>query len=586
MPEIQRRLATILATDCVGYSALMVKNEVGALESVKACRKIIETTINEYGGRVFNTAGDSVIAEFNSPVDCVNAAIDFQTLLSDRNNAAKDITKMKFRVGIHLDDVIIEGDDIFGNGVNIAARLEGVCDPGEIVISENVHQYIIKKINLISEQIGNKSLKNIDLKFPVFQINIPKDSAHHSISSEIIKSDNSKVRLLVLPFRNSNNSQDNSELVDGIVEDLITEFSMIKDIEVMSNATTISISDVEIGIKELKENYGADFFLTGSIRSSGNRVRVSVELLAAENGDVLWKERYDREIEDLFDVQDDIVRRVMSPLVGEIELSTLNRAERKPTENLNSYEYLLKGKVFHHKYKKETHPTALEFFNKAIELDPNNGAAYAWKACTIGGGISRGFFEESEDISKSDVLDCINKALELNQNDFECYRMLCRVHLTIYGDHQKAIEFGRKAVELNPNDPRILWAYGTALALSGAGEEALENLLKSHILSPKIGVEGSIDNIISSIIVGYYISDDHQNVIDWFEKLEKKDFRSHVLCISSMIRFGMEIHFLEKFQTQYSQIDYRSEIELFQFKDSKITKLLIDLVSGYLPGRC
>tara|TARA_Y100001934_G_scaffold67648_1_gene83914 strand:- start:4609 stop:5103 length:495 start_codon:yes stop_codon:yes gene_type:complete len=163
--------------------------------------------------------------------------------------------------------------------------------------------------------------------------------------------------------------------------------------------------------------------------------------------------------------------------------------------------------------------------------------------------------------------------------------MLCRVHLTIYGDHQKAIEFGKKAVELNPNDPRILWAYGTALALSGAGKESLENLLKSYSLSPKIGVEGSIDNIISSIIVGYYISDDCKNVIDWFDELEKKDFRSYVLCISSMITVGMEIHFLESFQTQYSQIDYRSEIELFQFKDSKITTLLIDLVSGYLPGR-
>ena len=172
MSEIQRRLATILATDCVGYSALMVENETNALEGVKACRSIIETTIKEYGGRVFNTAGDSVIAEFNSPVDCVNAAIDFQNLLSDRNKTTKDTPLMKFRVGIHLDDVIIEGDDIFGNGVNIAARLEGVCDPGEILISENVHQYISKKINLISEHIGNKSLKNIDGDFPIFQINI------------------------------------------------------------------------------------------------------------------------------------------------------------------------------------------------------------------------------------------------------------------------------------------------------------------------------------------------------------------------------------------------------------------------------
>ena len=582
MSEIQRRLATILATDCVGYSALMVENETNALEGVKACRSIIETTIKEYGGRVFNTAGDSVIAEFNSPVDCVNAAIDFQNLLSDRNKTTKDTPLMKFRVGIHLDDVIIEGDDIFGNGVNIAARLEGVCDPGEILISENVHQYISKKINLISEHIGNKSLKNIDGDFPIFQINIQEENTNNVKNSNFNKVKHSKVRLLVLPFRNSNNSQDNSDLVDGIVEDLITEFSLIKDIEVMSNATTTSIKDDKIDLKELKTNYGADYFLTGSIRSSGNRVRVSVELLDSDNGDVLWKERYDREIEDLFDVQDDIVRSVMFPLVGEIEFSTLDRAERKPTENLSSYEYLLKGKVLHHKYKKETHPIALEYFNKSIELDPENGAAYAWKACTVGGGISRGFFEESENISKSDALECINKALEINQNDFECYRMLCRVHLTVYGDHKKAIEFGKKSVDLNPNDPRILWAYGTALALSGLGKESLEQLLKSYNLSPNLGVEGSVDNVISSVIVGYYVSEDYGNVIDWFDKLEIKDFRSYVLCISSIRNIGKNFHNLNNFQVEFSDIDYKNEIELFRFNDPNITELLIELIESIL----
>ena len=582
MPEIQRRLATILATDCVGYSALMVEDETATLDGVKACRTIIETTINEYGGRVFNTAGDSVIAEFNSPVDCVNAAIDFQNLLFDRNKTNKNIPTMQFRVGIHLDDVIIEDGDIFGNGVNIAARLEGVCDPGEILISENVHQYISKKINLISEHIGNKNLKNIDGEFPVFQINIQGDNLKNSDYPNVIKDNNSKIRLLVLPFRNSNNSQDNSDLVDGIVEDIITEFSLIKDIEVMSNATTTSIKDNAIDLSLLRENYGADFFLTGSIRSSGNRVRVSVELLSSDNADVLWKERYDREIEDLFDVQDDIVRSVMFPLVGEIEFSTLDRAERKPTQNLSSYEYLLKGKVLHHKYKKDTHPIALKYFNKSIELDPENGAAYAWKACTVGGGISRGFFEESEDISKNDVLECINKALEINQNDFECYRMLSRVHLTIYGDHKKAIEFGKKATDLNPNDPRILWAYGTALALSGLGSESLSMLIKSYNLSPNLGVEGSVDNIISSIIVGYYISEEYEKSIDWFEKLEIRDFRSYVLCIIAFVKTGKDIYFLDEFLKEFGEVDYIHEIELFKFKDHNITNYLKRTINQFL----
>ncbi len=580
MTGLQRKLATILATDCVGYSALMADNEQSTLESIKACRNIIETTINEYGGRVFNTAGDSVISEFNSPVDCVNAAIDFQKLLNDRN--LKLEKPMLFRVGIHLDDVIIEGDDIYGSGVNIAARLEGVCDPGEILISQNVQEYISKKINSIAEHIGNKKLKNIDDEFPVYQISISKNDnpEKNDINTENLS--NKKVRLLVLPFRNSNSSQENEELVDGIVEDLITEFSLIKPIEIMSNATTASFKGSDVNLKDLKREFDVEFFLTGSIRSSGNRVRISVELLGADEGDVLWKERYDRSFEDVFEVQDEIVKNVMFSIVGEIELKTLDRAERKPTQNLSSYENLLKGRVLHHKYSKEYHPKALEYFNKAIEQDPNNGAAYAWKACTIGGGLKRGFLKESESISSQIAMESINKALEINQNDFECYRMLCRVHLNVYGDHNKSIEYGRKALELNPNDPRILWGFGIALALSGDGKEALKHLLKSYELSPKKGVEGSIDSVISSVIVGYYSSKDYENVIEWFNKLEIKDYRSFVLYFSALSQMGHDMPTSDDFTEKYGDNEIRTEIELFRFKDRNVTESLIGLVNQIL----
>ncbi len=583
MSSVERRLTTILATDCVGYSELMSKDEVKTLENIKSCRIIIESTINEYGGRVFNTAGDSVIAEFISPVDCVNAAIDFQNLLFDRNMNSTDNLDMNFRVGIHLDDVIIEDDDIFGNGVNIAARLESVCDPGEILISSNVHQYISEKINLISEHIGNKKLKNIDDDYSVFRINTGRKKLIDAKEDSVLhQPEYKKLRLLVLPFRNSNKSQDNADIVDGIVEDLITEFSLIKDIEVMSNSTTASIKHDEMDLNDLSDRFGADFLLTGSIRSSGSRVRISVELLECQNGSILWRERYDRKIEDLFDVQDEIVKSVVFPLVGEIELNTLNRAERKPTENLSSYEFLLRGKVLHHKYKKETHAVALDYFNKAIELDPNNGAAYAWRACTVGGGLSRGFFEETETLSRQSTLENINKALEINQNDFECYRMLCRVHLTVYGDHEKAIEFGKKAISLNPNDPRILWAYGSALALSGNGEKALEFLMKSFDLSPNLGVEGSIDNTIAAIIIAFYVIDDHQNVITWFKNLEVQDIRSIIIYLYSSNRLGEKT---EKFQGLIEKVrcvDTKKEIQLFKFKDKTLADNLESVISKIL----
>lgn len=586
MPDVQRKLATILATDCVGYSKMMAENEQDTLANIKSCRSIIEKTIQEYGGRVFNTAGDSVIAEFNSPVDCVNAGIDFQNLLDERNQNLDQKTKMLFRVGIHTDDVIIEGDDIFGNGVNIAARLESLCDAGDILISHTVQELIARKLNTITKYIGNKALKNIDGEFPVYRISLGENNEQEvTIPKKVepIKSSR-KIRLFVLPFRNSNNSQDNEDLVDGIVEDIITEFSLIKDIEIMSNAATLALKEDELDINKLKKEFDVDLFLTGSIRSAGARVRISVELLDAEAGSVIWKERYDRIFEDVFEVQDEIVRNVIFSLVGEIELKTLDRAERMPTQNLNSYQCLLRGKVLHHKYQKDTHPEALKFFDQAIQLDPDNGAAYAWKACTVGGGINRGIFEENADLSKDKVREWIGKALEINKNDYECYRMLCRVHLTLYGDHKTAISFGRKAHDLNPNDPRILWGLGVALALSGNGQEGLEHLLKSYELSPRNGVEGSIDNVVSAIIVAYYVNNDYQNTANWFQKLDIPDFRSYLLLISLTLDGMEKENLLQEFRKKFNGMEFKKHIDEFHFKDAQIKEKLYEIADEALTA--
>ena len=575
MSKPQRKLATILATDCVNYSGMMEEDEQETLLGIKSCRKIIEDSITEYGGRVFNTAGDSVIAEFGSPVDCVNAAIEFQKLIRDRNTTTTNKFQMEFRVGIHLDDVIIEGDDIFGGGVNIAARLEGVCEPNCILLSKTVHDHIVKKISTIIENLGDKKLKNMDDSVSVYQIS-PTSSKTMAENNENNSSPikNKKLKLLVLPFRNLNRDGENDDFIDGIVEDIITEFSLIKSIEIISHTAAFSFKNKEHIISEIQNQFGVDFILSGSIRSSGQRVRVSVELLDPETENTLWNERYDRVLEDIFEVQDEIVKNVMFSLTGEIEVKTLDRMHRKPTSNLTSYENLLKGKRAHHKYKQETHAEAIGFFNKAIELDPDNGSAYAWKACAVGGGLQRGFFSESEEFNVQQVAELIQKAQEINQNDFECYRMLCRVYLNVYSDHEKSIEFGKKSYQLNPNDPRILWGYGTVLALAGEGQSALEYLEKAYDLSPHIGIEGSADVLISGVVLAHYACGNFEDCISWFEKLGTKDFRSYALYASSLKKLSkLENNSpkISEFREKFMNHEFSKEIDLFRFKDNEIS---------------
>ena len=586
MSKPQRKLATILATDCVNYSGMMEGNEEETLVDIKACRKIIEDTIKEYGGRVFNTAGDSVIAEFSSPVDCVNAGIEFQKLISDRNNNIADNRQMEFRVGIHLDDIIIEGDDIFGGGVNIAARLEGLCEPNCILISRTVHEHIVKKINTIIEHIGEKRLKNMDDSVSVYQISPTSDlEVKFSEENKLEASLNKKLRLFVLPFRNLNNNNENDDFIDGIVEDIITEFSLISSIEIISHAAAFSLKGKDINIAKLQEQFHADFILSGSIRSSGQRVRVSVELLDPEEESTLWSNRYDRVLEDIFEVQDEIVKNVMFSLTGEIEVKTLERTHRKPTSDLTSYENLLKGKRAHHKYIEESHVEAVDYFNRAIELDPNNGPAYAWKACAVGGGLQRGFFAESDEFNVDSVRQLIERAQEINQNDFECYRMLCRVYLNLYNDHDASIEYGKKAYQLNPNDPRILWGYGTVLALSGQGKEALEYLLKAHELSPHIGIEGGGDELISSVVLGYFSCGKYEECINWFKKLEEKDFRSFVLYASSLKNISKlddRSAYIDDFRKKYKDYDFNQQVDLFRFKDFDISEQLKNLCNDLL----
>jgi adenylate cyclase len=533
MAKVNRKLATILATDCVDFSKHMESQEELTLSNLTSCREIIDPVIEEHGGRIFHTAGDSVIADFGSPVECVNAAMKFQDLLAARNEAISDGLKLQWRVGIHVDDVIIEGDNIYGSGVNIAARLEGQCEPGRVLLSKIVQDQVKKRVSFAVNPAGTRSLKNISDEFEVFYITKTDDE----LSPEAINKEatalitqkpnviNKKPKLAVLPFSNGSKDEDSGYLVDGIVEDLTTEFSMIREFEIVSRQTCFDFRDSVETIEEFSEHHNLDFIVTGGIRSSGKRVRISIELSESGTGKVLWSNKYDRVIEDIFDVQDEIVRTVTISLLGEIEISSLQRSKRKATENITSYEFLLRGKEMHHRFTPEGNQQALEFFDKAIEADANNAQAHAWKACTLGQGWFRGWVGGTQEDMFQMSGDCIARAVDLNENDFECHRMLSAVHLSKH-EFQLAEEHGRKAYDMVPSDPRVLSGYGEVLVRNGSVDEGLDLLGKALELDPVPQGQLNSDKRFTDLLLGHFYAENFEDLIEVAKKIEHQNFQS------------------------------------------------------------
>ncbi len=584
MSNVKRRLATILATDCVGFSKHMTENEELTLENLKACRSIIDPLIEEYGGRIFYTAGDSVIADFSSPVECVNAAIRFQKSIADRNNTLNQESQLVWRVGIHLDDVIIEGENIYGNGVNIAARLEAQCAPGQILLSRVVQEQVNERVNFTIEAAGTKALKNISNSYEVFGIAASGGSVIHSGSSESESDKNKdyKPKIAVLPFSNMNNDEDSGFLVDGIVEDLITEFSRVKELEIVSRQSCFDFKESGLDVKTFCGNFDVDFSVTGNIRSSGKRVRISIELSEVETGKAIWSNKFDKILDDIFDVQDEIVRKISHALLGEIEVSSLQRANRKPTENLTSYEYLLKGKVMHHKVQKDALLESIQLFDKAIEADPNNGQAYAWKGCAIGQGLGRGFLEGDMSTHWASAVKSIEKAMEINENDFECHRIFGEVNLSQH-DFRAAEMHARKCYELVPNDPRVLSIYGDVMVRVGSVDDGLEALERALEVDPVAQGKTNSDSRTAAVLFGYFMARDSRKCLELIEKLQDLDTRSWLItakiCDDEEIEYKA-LGWFQKGLAKFRDIEWQNEVNRFHLNNAGSQKALEEFGSS------
>jgi len=579
MTEVKRKLATILATDCVGFSKHMEAQEENTLISLKACRDIIDPLISKYGGRIFHTAGDSVIAEFDSPVQTAKAAIEFQKAIYNRNKLEEVDPKLSWRVGIHLDDIIIEGDNIYGNGVNIAARLESQSPVGEILISEVVNKQIEKRIDEVIHPLGRIELKNISNEFEVFSI---LGDGKNKFSSKNKTNLNKKPKFAILPFVNTSKDEDSGFLVDGICEDLITEFSMMREFDILSRQTSINFKEENQDIKEFSKQFDLDFLVTGGIRASGKRVRINIELSDANDESIIWSNKYDRVLEDIFDLQDEIVRKISIALLGEIEISSLQRSKRKPTENISSYEYLLRGKENHHKFTKEANFEALANFDKAIKADSNNAQAYAWKVCTLGQSMFRGFSDREASELMTEAKQNIEKALELNENDFECHRMLSAVYLSNH-DYILAEDHGRKAFNVVPNDPRVLSGYGEVLVRVGKVDEGLELLNKAFDLDPIPQGQSTSDNRVKDLILGYFFAEDFNKVVELGFDIRLMDTRSLALILFARSQLKQDIKTSNEyklFTDEFKDTNWEQVIDRFHIQDKKIINNLLNFIEA------
>ena len=585
MSNVNRRLTSILATDCVGFSSHMEKDEEKTLKNLKDCRSIIDPYIEEYGGKIFYTAGDSVIAEFASPVSCVKAAINFQQAISKRNESEEEDSKFVWRVGIHMDDVIIEGENIYGSGVNISARLEAACTPGQILMSTTVKDQVNNKVELEIEDAGTKALKNISDNYQTYGISptgekiVKTDGKSYAEKKEAT---NYKPKLAVMPFSNMNNDEDGGYLVDGVVEDLITEFSMIRELELVSRQSCFDFRESDMELQEFCKKFDVDYIVSGNIRSSGKRVRISVELSDAKNENQIWSQKFDKILEDIFDVQDEIVRQISKNLLGEIELSSLERAQRKPTENLTSYELLLKGKVLHHKIEKEALTNALSTFDNAIKADSDNGQAYAWKACAIGQGLSRGFIKG--DINKiwGEAEDCLKKAHELNDNDFEVHRLMAEVNLS--GKNFRAAErHAAKSYKMVPNDPRVLSVYGEASLRLGKIDRGLDALKLALEIDPIAQGKENSDSRIAPVIFGEFLARNKDNCIDLIEQIENLDTKSWLvtakICSDEEQPFN-EFKWFKDGKELFRDKDWAKEVDSFRLNNDSATEALKEFAVG------
>ena len=478
---MERRLSAIMATDVVGYSRLMGANEVGTLTNLKSHRaELIDPTIAEHQGRIVKQTGDGMLVEFPSVVNAVDCAAEIQRDMRVRNADIPEDRRIEFRIGINLGDVIAEDDDIFGDGVNVAARLESVATPGGIAISSSVRENVGNRLDLIFEDMGEKELKNIDFPMRVYNVvlgDAPSRSRTNGAKQEA--NDVEKPSIAVLPFINMSGDPEQEYFSDGITEDIITDLSKVSGLFVVGRNTSFLYKGKTVQLQEAASELGVKFLLEGSVRKAGDRVRVNGQLIDGTTGGHLWADRYDRDLTDIFAIQDEITQSIVDQLKIRLLPKEKKAITRPPTENVEAYTYFLKGRQYFHNTTKTFLQLARRMYAKAVELDPKYARAYAGIAnCDA---RLEGWYNVS--IPEGDILATAEKALSLDPNLAEAHAAR-GVSLATAGKRDEAVRAFERALELDPNSFDAHLFYARFRLNGGSFEPARDLLVRAVEIQP------------------------------------------------------------------------------------------------------
>jgi adenylate cyclase len=474
---LQRKLAAILSADVAGFSRLMGEDEAATVRTLGTCRNLVADVIAKHRGRVVDMPGDNVLAEFISAVDAVQAAAAMQAQLTECNATLPEPRRMTFRIGVNLGDVIEDEGRIYGDGVNIAARVQTLAEPGGICISGKVHEEVRRKLDAGFVDLGEHELKNIAGPIRIFRM-----QGANQRQAAAVPALRAKPSLFVHPFANMSGEAEQEFFADGLTEDIITELSRFRELFVISRNTSFKYKGRPLDVQNVAKELGVQYVVEGSVRKAGNRVRITVQLIDAETDRHIWAERYDRELADIFAIQDEVTGAIVCTLPGRVEAATRDRAARKPTDNMAAYECVLAAKVLHHRSKREDCAQALRLIDRAIELDPDYAHAHAWRACILGQQWIYGWCVDKE-ATWNGVREELTIALSLDDNDNDVHRILAALNIN-QNEFDKAAYHQARALSLNPNDDLIVVQQGELLTWLGQPEQGIDWIRKAMRLNP------------------------------------------------------------------------------------------------------
>ena len=525
--EVKRKLAAILSADVKGYSRLMGADEEGTLRTLTAYREIMAKLIEQHHGRVVNAPGDALLAEFESVVDAVKSAVEIQRELAKRNADLPTVRRMEYRIGINLGDVMVDGESIYGDGVNIAARMESLADGGGICISGTAFDQVRNKLELGYEYLGEQTVKNITLPVRVYKVLMEPESTGKVIGEkkskpslwqkpvtaliivliviaaaiviwkfyirptppvEVASKEKmafplpDKPSIAVLPFTNMSGDPKEEYFSDGITEEIITALSKTPHLFVISRQSTFTYKGKPVKVKQVSEELGVRYVLEGSVRKAGDKVRVTAQLIDAITGHHLWADRYDRDQREVFALQDEITKKILTELQVKLTVGEQARLYGRGTDNLEAYIKVLQGREYYWRLDREGNVSARKLFEEAIALDPKYPTPYWLLGMTH---IMDAWFDwgKSKEDSLSRAMELAQKTISLNDLDSNAHGSLVAIY-RMKGNYDKAIAEGKRAVELDPNSADAHVWLGIALYNAGRADEAIPLLEKAIRLNP------------------------------------------------------------------------------------------------------